>query len=109
MKYISYGREYDVRFKINHYASNNSIYVGMDYYDSECNSWLPFANITTNIGTVFHDYNYVDTNNLPEIDKWLEENNFAKCTGLSVPSGFCEYPLMKFNIDAIENSIKESV
>lgn len=41
---------------------------------------------------------FVDTNNLSGIDSWLEENGIAEHTGVSAVSGFCTYPLMKFNI-----------
>ena len=39
---------------------------------------------------------FVDTNNLPGIDKWLEENDIAEYTGIDGYSGFCAYPLMQF-------------
>ena len=44
------------------------------------------------------DYAFVDTNNLEGIDSWLEKNGIAEHTGITARSGFCTYPLMKFNI-----------
>ncbi len=43
-------------------------------------------------------YDFVDTNNLEGIDSWLAENGIAEHTGISARSGFCTYPLMKFNL-----------
>ena len=40
---------------------------------------------------------YVDTNNIPEIDRWLVENGIAEDTGVSPVSGFCSFPLLQFN------------
>ena len=40
---------------------------------------------------------YVDTNNIPEIDRWLVENGIAEDTGVRTVSGFCTYPLLQFN------------
>ena len=40
---------------------------------------------------------YVDTNNIPEIDRWLVKNGIAEDTGVRTVSGFCTYPLLQFN------------
>ena len=42
---------------------------------------------------------FVDTNNIPGIDTWLEEQGIARNTGILGRSGFCTYPLMLFDTD----------
>ena len=43
------------------------------------------------------DEAYVDANNCPWAVAFLEKNGFAKRTGKKRRSGYCEYPLMKFD------------
>lgn len=68
-----------------------------------------YADITVNLEqSAFadqQDYQFVDTNNLPGIDKWLEENGLAEPTGITGSSGFCSYPLMKFNRKRLEEEV----
>lgn len=45
---------------------------------------------------------FVDTNNNPGVDKWLEENGIAIATGKTAESGYCVYPEYKFNLDLLE-------
>lgn len=56
--------------------------------------------VTVNLSSPLQqgEYAFVDTNNLSGIDSWLEENGIAEHTGITARSGFCTYPLMKFNI-----------
>lgn len=48
-----------------------------------------------------NDVAFVDTNNLPEIEKFLRENELAESTGHLEVNGMCEYPLYKFNLAKI--------
>jgi hypothetical protein len=66
--------------------------------------WSPFATITVNIpasNCLSPDLAFVDTNNCPWAKEFLEENHIAKYTGNTGISGFCDYPLYKFNKDVI--------
>lgn len=40
-------------------------------------------------------------NNMPELKKFIEENDLGEFTGLMQRSGFCEYPLYMFNVDKL--------
>lgn len=62
----------------------------------------PYATLTVNLpdwaflldeGLVF-----VDTNNNPWAIRWLEDNGIARYMGVKAVSGFCDYPLMKFDL-----------
>jgi hypothetical protein len=43
---------------------------------------------------------FLDTNNCPWVEEFLEENHIAKRTGIFAPSGFCTYPLYEFHQDS---------
>lgn len=49
----------------------------------------------------FSDKAFVDTNNLPAVEKFLTENGLAKPSGKAELNGLYEYPLYKFNLDKI--------
>lgn len=63
------------------------------------------AVITVNLSNCYHigkEYAYIDTNNYPEIDKdFLIKYELAKPTGLYDRSGYCLYPLYKFNLEKL--------
>ena len=44
---------------------------------------------------------YVDTNNLPEALKLISAYNLGEVVGSGV-SGFCTYPLVKFNMNELK-------
>ena len=85
------------------YEVNGSLAVFLQRVSSESDSLCDdddlFFFITVNLpGATFlaQDEQFVDTNNLPGIEKWLIENNIAEPVGVSAYSGFCKYPLFRF-------------
>ena len=40
---------------------------------------------------------YLDTNNMSEIERFIKENGIGEFTGWKQRSGFCSYPLYKFD------------
>ena len=66
----------------------------------------PVAIITVNIDKPLSvnkpNVNFVDTNNLPNIEEFLVENKIAKPTGNFVISGFCVYPEYEFDLTKFE-------
>jgi hypothetical protein len=44
---------------------------------------------------------FLDTNNYPGIDKWIEKNGLGLPMGIQEPSGFCKYPLYTLFIPAL--------
>ena len=95
-----WGSTVDVQLEINNYMNNNGLYLGLmgredDYFE-------PYGDISVNLGTKAPDYcAYVDLNNMPELEKFIEENDLGEFTGLTQRSGFCEYPLYMFNVDKL--------
>ena len=79
---------------------NNTLAVVATTDDGE-----PYDTLTINIddsdqweGT---EYQYVDINNCPWAPELLEKNGLATNTGILGFSGWCQYPLFKFNTDLI--------
>ncbi len=61
-----------------------------------------FAVLTVNIdGVAENDLSYVDTNNNKWAIEFIEENSLGVDTGAVGFSGYCVYPLFKFNEDKI--------
>lgn len=94
-----YGGEYDVTLEINTYLNNGCMYIGLveqgEYPE-------PYGDLTVNLDGKVPDYcGYVDLNNMPELEKFIEDNDLGEFTGLTRRSGFCEYPLYMFNVDKL--------
>lgn len=98
MKYKSPWRDepYTVRIKTDTYQ-NGRLYVGLDFFED--GYWGPYGDITVNLPdcTLHDDYEaFVDVNNIPYINYWLEEYGIAEPTYNFGFSGFCAYPTYKF-------------
>lgn len=98
-KYKWFEKTFKVFIGIARYDTNNSLAVEL----IEDKSYEEFAVVskqlpyyTPNEGCFF-----VDTNNLPGIEAFLEENDIAFPTGRECPSGFCVYPEYKLNDEVI--------
>lgn len=64
-----------------------------------------FATMTVNLGeeddVLPANMAYVDTNNLPEIEDFIVKNGLGESTGETRTSGYCTYPLYKFNLEEL--------
>jgi hypothetical protein len=89
---------YDVKFQIDHYIADGSLAVCA--WDTEG----PVASITTclNDMSLARDEAYIDTNNCPWAVAFLEQAGLAKLTGAQRTSGYCTYPLAKFDLEALK-------
>lgn len=78
--------------------------IAIELYDASDD--VPYTRITVcladDLGLPYFcvgaDTNFVDTNNNPGIEDFLEKNKLGKPTGFRASSGWCEYPCYKFNI-----------
>lgn len=102
MKLTAWGHTYEVSVNAKKYADNGNLAVTMDYFDDEMQGWLPYAHLTVNIGKVAENCGYVDTNNCPWACKFIIDNGLGCFTGKWGHSGYCDYPLFEFNMDAIK-------
>lgn len=95
------GPTHPVTLTLKKYTNNNALAVILQ---SAHAPWETFAVITVNLptsGILPYDLAFVDTNNCPWAEDFLQENDIAHPTGRTGVSGFCEYPLYKFNKDSI--------
>lgn len=101
MKYYeinSYGKTYNVRIERKAYAYNNTLALSLIAESGE-----PFCNLTVNLteSTIWGDDKtaFVDTNNCPWAEQFIEENGLGYPMGYVARSGFCTYPLYRFTLD----------
>lgn len=95
----SYDKKYKARFCKNEYLYNRNLYIGITYWDEECECWMPWGDLTVNLPGMKCEPNeaFLDTNNCtPEIIKILKDKGYIKDTGITRQSGFCTYPLVEF-------------
>ena len=91
---------YEVELGVSEYLNNGSLAIQL----IDAKEYEPFATLTVNIdekGTS-KETAYVDINNCPWAKKFIEDNELGDFTGKYRKSGFCVYPLYKFNLDKIK-------
>lgn len=87
---------YDVQAKRARYYNNN---LAIELYAD----WEPFARLTVNlVNDLDEDCAYVDTNNCPWAEHFIVTNNLGYPVGTARRSGYCVYPLYRFNLDKLE-------
>lgn len=92
-----YHRTYKVTVLIDHYFSNKNLAI--ELFDPDNG---PFARLTVNLRDGLPENQaYVDTNNCPWAEEFIAENGIGKPLGVYERSGWCEYPLYEFDLDAI--------
>lgn len=84
----------DCTLAVGHYQMDNSIAVEI-FSRREG----PVARLTVCLcdPTLAENEAYVDTNNCPWVVDFLESKGLAKSTGKMKRSGYCVYPVMKFD------------
>ncbi len=102
MTYEGYSGTYQVLPKLNLYRENSNLYVGLDFFDLDFGGFEPFTDLTVNVGALPYLHSAIDTNNNGQqaVD-FLEAHGFGKKTDFSIPSGFCLFPVFKFNEDKL--------
>ena len=91
-----FGNDVEVKVKKATYQNNGNLAVQLLYHDKEYDFWEPYATLTVNLGKLPDGYAYIDINNVPNGDLFVEENHLGEPTGDYGFSGFCCYPLYKF-------------
>lgn len=83
--------------QFNLYEDNN-LYLGLQYYDEEEGRLDFFGSLTVNTDIMPYLENTIDTeNNGTKILDFLEKAGFGERTGHEILSGFCRYPVFRFN------------
>lgn len=97
-----FGKLYTVTLVPACYMNNRSLAIQIMYRDGQ--DWEPYGTLTTNLsGAPEKNKAYVDINNLgAEVLGWIKENGLGEPTGKMKKSGFCQYPEVKFNEEALK-------
>lgn len=93
--HTEYG-DYNIALQTSKYDNGNLAVMLIDTETGE-----DYAVLTVNLGTKLSGENmaYIDTNNFPEAEQFIKENNLGEPTGITRQSGFCEYPLYNLNLE----------
>ena len=87
---------YEVNTEIAKYANNDTLAIQLWDEDG------PFAMLTVNISDAHREgCQYVDINNCPWAEQFIEQYKLGEHTGNYGMSGFCFYPEYKFNIEEL--------
>lgn len=93
----------DCWFELQRYVADNSLAIIIK------NDFGAIAKITVCLEGSYaqgvnlaNDSSFVDSNNYPWAVGFLERNGFGKRTGISIGSGYCQYPLVKFDIKKLQ-------
>lgn len=96
MKIFNYGKPYDVKIKVSEYYNGNLCIQLI------CENGEPYGNLTVNFNNNLPvNMAYVDTNNMPDAERFIRENQLGTFMGTTKPSGYCEYPLYKFLLESL--------
>ena len=96
IKFKSYGEEYEGYLVVQHYGNNNNIAVSIVLPTGE-----PYGFLTVNIDSLDEDEAAIDTNNFPEAEEIINQYHLAENTGKVLASGYCKYPVYKFNVSTV--------
>lgn len=86
-KFTYHGRE--VKVSVESYRNNGTLAL-MFVYDNDDTDV-----ITVNLNSPFQSKSmaFLDTNNYPDIEKWIQKNGIGISMIVTERSGFCAYPL----------------
>ncbi len=89
--------DYTVQVRKAQYWDNKNLAI--ELFDPEEG---PFARLTVNLGKKLPDNQaYVDVNNCPWAERFIEENGLGEHQDKFGISGYCVYPLYEFNMDKV--------
>ena len=103
MKIRGWGRDYNVVPVASRYAVGETLAVQLKCWNDEYGMWEPYGSLTVKLNDEFEgeETAYVDVNNIPEAEKFIQENGLGVPTGGFKMSGYCVYPLYKFDLTKI--------
>ena len=78
-----------VEVKAETYRNNETLALTLVYEDGDRDV------ITVNLGNGYQSESmaFLDTNNFPDIEKWIQKHNLGLPMFVTERSGFCTYPL----------------
>ena len=98
-----FGNPIEVLPRLGKYAQNNNLAIRLITKGGE-----PWATLTVNLDTKLpEDHAFVDINNFDDASVFIEENGLGEWTGGMRHSGYCVYPLYKFDLEKLKQLEKE--
>lgn len=92
----------EVKLSIAHYQNNGNLAIQMICVNGEYEN-EPFAFLTVNLNEKLpENCAYIDINNLRQAFDFCLLNKLAEFDYSFKQSGYCSYPLMRFNMDEIK-------
>lgn len=95
---------YDAKFRVDRYLADNSLAVAV--YDPK-DGLVAVLTVCLNDKSLANNEAYIDTDNCPWAVNFLARNGLAELTGAQRRRGFCVYPQMRFNLDALMEETDE--
>ena len=92
MIYESKWGEETVELTMSQYADNGNIFLELINTQGEYPE--PYGNVTVNLVDVPKYCGYVDTNNMPEMEKFIKDNDLGELQGLHLEAAFVNIPFM---------------
>jgi hypothetical protein len=105
MKVKTAYREYELsRMEIGKYYKGNNLAIKLYCIDEEFGFEELLAYITVNLpyGSLKENEAFVDTNNCPWAIDFIKEHELGEFTGIECSSGYCKYPLYRFNLKKVK-------
>ena len=96
MKLFAWNEWVDVEIWVSEYADNGGLAICLDEPGEG-----PYAVMTVNLGRVGEDEAYVDVNNCPWAESFIAQYGLGEHTGKFGWSGYCIYPLYRFNTEKL--------
>ncbi len=86
-------KDHQIQLVMDRYTYNDNLYIGLICEEG------PFSDLTKNTDTVLPENEAaIDVNNFSEAREFIEMNNLGQNTGKVIHSGYCTYPVYKFDI-----------
>ena len=100
--YVKYGRSHPMFLEAAMYGENRNLAIKM--YSNDAGYMEPWSTLTVNLSVKLPpDCAYIDTNNNgDEVIDWIIKNKLGTPTGEVRRSGYCVYPMVKFDLNKFE-------
>lgn len=95
---------YKVRAIRSTYANNNRLAIRLMDMEDDTPVCVMTVNLVNELAGYDEHLAFVDTNNNPDIEKFIAENELGEPVGYYGVSGYCSYPLYKFNLEKLEEA-----
>ena len=103
--YSEWDEEYiNAKLYTDSYANNGRIFIGVLAWDTDCDGWTPWADLTVNMPRERlsnENCAFVDTNDFHGAMAFIDKYELGKPTGRIACSGWCFYPEVEFDMEKV--------